>query len=105
MNENDVKKQLPGVWGNRFVLPVAVGTAVLGLVLGGSTAHATGFTLGDAANYGVLFEGAGGNQLSINNPSGLGANNGNIGIDLTGVLGLNGPLVINGNVDFANAVN
>lgn len=82
--------------------------AVIGALLPVS-GHAalSGFALGDAANYGVLFEGNGGNKLNINNGPGLNglAANGNIGIDLTGFLQLSGPLVVNGNVDFANSVN
>lgn len=73
------------------------------------TAHATlqGFNLGDAANYGVIFQGNGGNQLNVNNPSGLFANTdtANIGIAGTGQLAVSGPLAINGRVDFAGAVN
>ena len=75
----------------------------LGLVLGVSTVQATGYDLGDAANYVAIFQGGGGNQLNINNPSGLFNNTdtGNIGIAGTGKLQLSGPLTINGNIDFA----
>jgi hypothetical protein len=64
------------------------------------------FSLGDAANYAVLFEGGGGNTLNINNGPGLNglAVNGNIGIGGTGHLQLSGPLTINGNIDFAGTV-
>src|SRR5258706_122398 len=78
---------------------------VLFLALGGSTAGATGFTLGDAANYAVLFEGGGGNKLNLNNGPGVAglAVNGNIGIDNTGKLQLSGPLTLNSDVHFAGA--
>jgi hypothetical protein len=61
------------------------------------------FSLGDAANYAVIFQGGGGNRLNINNGAGLNhsAVDGNIGIAGTGSLQLSGPLTINGNVDFA----
>lgn len=61
----------------------------------------------DAFNYGVMFEGAGGNKLNINNGPGINglAMNGNIGIGGTGVLQMSGPLTIDGNVDFAGANN
>jgi hypothetical protein len=64
------------------------------------------FSLGDAANYAVLFEGGGGNTLNINNGPGLNglAVDGNIGIGGTGKLQLSGPLTINGNIDFAGPV-
>src|SRR3954464_11830741 len=86
-------------------LIAAVGSAVLFLVLGSSIAHA-GFVLGDAANYAVLFEGAGANHLAINN----GQIDGNIGIgapsgSTTSQAQLNSPLTINGNINFAGAVN
>jgi hypothetical protein len=64
-------------------------------------------SLGDAANYAVLFTGTGGNSLQINNgpgPHGL-AVTGNIGIGNNGKLGASGPLVIKGNVDFAGSPN
>ena len=70
------------------------------------------FSLGDAANYAVLYEGNGAHSLQINNgpgPGGL-AVNGNIGLGdgLTGTgtpqLQLSGPVTINGNINFAGSV-
>ena len=91
-----------------FGLPsVAIGSVLLSLALGGSTAHANGFSLGDAANYAVLYEGHNGNQLQINNgpgPGGL-AVTGNIGIGGTGSLGLSGPVTIDAYVNFAGTAN
>jgi hypothetical protein len=89
----------------------AIGTLVLLLVLSVSApdAFAIGFALGDSANYAVIFQGGGNNQLNINNGPGLNglAVNGNIGIDNTspnnGKLQLSGPLLLNSNVDFAGA--
>jgi len=70
-------------------------------------ARADGFTLGDAANFAVLYEGNGNNQLSTTNVT----INGNIGIgDPSGVttafLSASGGLgaTINGNVFYAGAV-
>jgi VPDSG-CTERM motif len=85
---------------------LAVMVFSVSLAAGGSTALAIGFTLGDAANYAVLYEGAGGNHLNINNGPGIGglAVNGNIGIDNTGRLQLSGPLTLNSDVHFANSV-
>src|SRR5258707_4324878 len=64
-----------------------------------------GFPLGDAANYAVLFEGAGSNHLSINN----GTIVGNVGLGAppggTPQAQLNSPLTINGNIQFAGSVN
>src|SRR5579859_5400422 len=69
----------------------------------------TGFDLGDAANYAVLYEGNGSHNLQINSsPGSFGCTiNGNIGLGY-GPLGtgnpqlqLNNPAVVNGNVNFA----
>ena len=88
----------------RLGLPsVAIGSVLLSLALGSSNAHANGFSLGDAANYAVLYEGHSGHNLQINNgpgPGGL-AVTGNIGIGGTGVMQLSGPVTIDGNVNFA----
>ena len=80
--------------------------AALGMGALSAQASPTGFDLGDASNYGVLFQGNGGNTLNVNNGPGLAglAENGKIGIGGTGALQLSGPLVINGNVDFAGSV-
>jgi hypothetical protein len=84
---------------------VIVSSAIL-VLLGGSE-FASGFSLDGATNYAVLYEGGGGNALQINNgpgPGGL-AVTGNIGIGGTGALQLSGPVTIDGNIDFAGAVN
>jgi hypothetical protein len=74
-------------------------------------AHATGFSLGDAANYGLIFQGGGGNALNINaGPalvSGM-AVNGNVGIAGTGTFepsGGGGVKLVSGNVDFSGTAN
>jgi hypothetical protein len=73
--------------------------------------HATAFVLGDAANYAVIFQGGGNNDLNINNGPGINhiAVNGDIGIDNTppnnGSLQLTGPLTLNSDVHFAGVVN
>ncbi len=54
--------------------------------------------LGLAANYGLLYEGNGGNTLSYNNS----VETGNIGIGATGKFQGNGPGTITGNMDFSN---
>ena len=71
------------------------------------SASADGFSLGDAANFAVLYEGNGNNQLNTSNVT----INGNIGIgDPSGVttawLAASGgtPAAINGNVFYAGAV-
>lgn len=68
------------------------------------------FSLGDAADYAVLFEGDGNNSLQINStPVGGSTISGNIGLgDENGgtpQLDLNNPAVINGNVNFAGTAN
>ena len=60
-------------------------------------AHADGFALGNAANFGLLFEGAGGNTLQITNVT----VNGNIGVGMTGKATDSGPSTINGALDFS----
>ncbi|MGA2936962.1 MAG: collagen-binding domain-containing protein [Syntrophobacteraceae bacterium] len=68
-------------------------------------ARATGFSLGDADNYVVLYTGAGKNSLSMNNET----VNGNVGIGYPAgsnpQVQLNGPLTVNGNFDFAGPIN
>src|SRR5437667_6711527 len=60
-------------------------------------ARADGFTLGSAANFGLLFEGAGGNTLQITNVT----VNGNVGVGMTGRATDSGPSTINGALDFS----
>jgi choice-of-anchor A domain-containing protein len=60
-------------------------------------ARADGFSLGGATAYAVLYEGGGGNQLSITNVT----VNGNIGVAGTGTVQFSGPGTINGSLDFA----
>jgi hypothetical protein len=74
-----------------FVVVLAIAAAT-GLAI--PQAHATGFTLGDAANYGLLYEGNGGQTLSFNNADLVG----NIGIGNTGKFQGNGPGTITGNI-------
>lgn len=84
-----------------------LGLITIGLFLAAATGvRGQGITsISDAFNYGVIFEGGGGNQLNINNGPGIAglAVNGNIGLAGTGALQLSGPLTINGNVTFAGA--
>jgi choice-of-anchor A domain-containing protein len=73
-------------------------------------AEAQGFSLGDAANYAVLYEGSGGHNLQINSAPLNGVSIfGNVGLgDENGgdpQAQLNNPAVIDGNVNFAGAVN
>jgi len=68
------------------------------------TASATGFTLGDAANYIILYEGGNaGSQLSINNFGTTGIWTGDIGIGGVGKLAATGPGTLNGDINFAAA--
>ncbi len=77
---------------------VVLGLAIVALALAGTaTAFAGGFSLGDAANFAVLFEGAGGNQLNYNNSNVVG----NIGVGATGKFAGNGPGTITGTVEFS----
>jgi len=69
-----------------------------------------GFSLGDAANYAVLYEGAGSHNLQINSSPVNGSTIlGNVGVGTlsngTPQAQLNNPAVINGNINFAGAVN
>lgn len=74
-------------------------TAMLLAICASSSAFADGFSLGAATNYAVLYEGNGGNQLSITNVT----VNGNIGVGGTGTVAFGGPGTINGNLDFVAA--
>jgi hypothetical protein len=68
------------------------------VVLAISQAHAALIQIGsDASNYGLLFEGAGGNNLSITNVT----VNGNVGVGQTGVVQDGGPSTIVGRLDFS----
>lgn len=79
---------------NQYIAGIAA------LVLSISAAHAnTGFSLGSAADYAVLFEGGGHNALNFNNSSVTG----NVGIGGTGIAQFNGPGSLTGNVDFYGA--
>jgi VPDSG-CTERM motif len=87
---------------NRKILAPLV---LLTFYLGGSQiASGSGFTLGDAANYIILYEGGNsGAQLSINNFGTTGIWTGNIGIAGVGKLAATGPGTLNGNINFAAA--
>jgi hypothetical protein len=79
------------------------------VLLGGSQFAQAGFTLGDAANYAVLYEGAGSHNLQINSGPVNGSTVfGNVGLgdELGGAptLMVNNPAVVNGNINFAGAV-
>jgi hypothetical protein len=86
-------------------MPTAVLSLVALVALGLSQARA-GFVLGDAANFVVLYEGAGKNQLSttnvtINGDIGVGAPSGST----TATLKATGPAgAVNGNILFAGGV-
>jgi hypothetical protein len=90
--------------------PTSQFLAVSLLLLGtGQLAHA-GFSLGDAANYAVLYEGSGSHNLQINSSPVNGSTIlGNIGLGIENggapQAQLNNPAVINGNINFAGAVN
>ncbi len=84
---------------------LAMAFATAGTLFTCQSIHAAIFT-GDLANYAVLFEGGGNNHLNINN----GTINGNVGVgapsgSTTAQSQLNNPLTINGNLNFAGAVN
>lgn len=77
---------------------LAIGFALLALVaLAAPSAHANGFSLGDASNFGLLYEGAGGHNLQITNVT----VNGNVGVGGTGKVQDSGPATINGTVYFS----
>lgn len=84
---------------------------LIAVVLAGSMPFAqAGFTLGDAANYAVLYEGAGSHNLQINSGPHNGSTVfGNIGLGIENggapQAQLNNPAVINGNINFAGTVN
>ena len=71
----------------------------LAIVVGLSRPASATFILGSAANYGLLYEGNGGNILSFNNSN----ETGNIGIGNTGGFQGNGPGSITGLIDFSAA--
>jgi len=67
------------------------------LSLCASNAFADGFNIGSASNYGLLFQGGGGNTLQITNVT----VNGNVGVGNTGQATDSGPSTINGRIDFS----
>lgn len=84
----------------RFVASTSGGIAAAVFVAAAAIpqARATGFDLGTATDFAVLYEGHNGNSLQFNNSTVTG----NIGIDLTGKFaGSSGT--INGNIEFAAA--
>ena len=88
-------------------IPASVAAFIL--LSAGQLAYA-GFSLGDAANYAVLYEGAGAHNLQINSGPVNGSTIlGNIGLGNenggTPQAQLNNPAVINGNINFAGSVN
>ena len=72
---------------------------ILMVVYSASAARADLIPLGDASNYAILYEGAGGNNLSISNVT----INGNIGVGGSGAVQFSGPGTINGNLYFSAA--
>jgi PEP-CTERM motif-containing protein len=89
-------------------IPASVAAFIL-LLGAGQLAYA-GFSLGDAVNYAVLYEGAGAHNLQINSGPVNGSTIlGNIGLGNenggTPQAQLNNPAVINGNINFAGSVN
>jgi MYXO-CTERM domain-containing protein len=68
------------------------------LATGSTVAHA-GFVIGNADQFGLLYEGNGGKTLSYNNSN----ETGNIGIGATGKFQGNGPGTINGDIVFSAA--
>src|SRR5437867_6599962 len=84
------------------IVASAAAIYVAELPLGGLTAHAAGFDLGDAVHYIIMYEGGSASaQLSINNFGTTGIWNGDIGIAGVGQLAATGPGTLNGNVNFA----
>src|SRR5258707_13652504 len=88
----------------KWINYAGAGAVVVAAVMGASSANATGFTLGDAAQYIILYEGgSSGSQLAINNFGTSGIWTGNIGIAGSGMLAASGPGTLNGNINFAAA--
>lgn len=76
--------------------------ALAGLAIGAlacQPSYATFIPLGDASNYTVLYDGLGGNSLSLTNVT----VNGNIGVGNTGKVAFTGPGKINGTLSFSAA--
>jgi len=69
----------------------------LPLTLCATSTFADGFNLGSASNYGLLFQGGGGNTLQITNVT----VNGNVGVGNTGKATDSGPSMVNGSIDFS----
>ena len=88
-----IMTKFPGAW--RLFGVAAVGLSAACLIV--PYAFADGFSLGDAANYAVLYEGTGGHNLSISNVT----INGNVGVGGTGVVQFSGPGTVGGELDFS----
>jgi hypothetical protein len=91
MNALVTRRQLP--------LLKTFGAVLLLAICSSANAYADGFNLAGASNYGLLFEGAGGNTLQITNVT----VNGNVGVGLTGLVHDSGPSTLNGSLDFSAA--
>jgi len=87
----------------KWINYAGAGAVVVTTVMGASSANATGFTLGAAAQYIILYEGNGGHHLAINNFGTTGIWTGDIGIAGTGTLAASGPGTMDGNVNFSAA--
>jgi hypothetical protein len=81
----------------RYISVAALAVLVIALASPTRPARANGFDLGAATNFGILYEGNGGQTLSYNNSTEVG----NIGIGGTGKFQGNGPGTITGNIDFS----
>ena len=78
---------------------VSIAFVAIALTCLSGAAYGDTLPLGAAANYGVLYEGTGGHNLSITNVT----INGNIGVGGTGAVQDSGPSTINGYLDFSAA--
>jgi hypothetical protein len=88
-------------WKRRVAVSKLCVIALAGIVLSVLALPAWAVSLGAGANYILLFEGASGKTLSVNNFGTTGIWTGNIGIAGTGKLQATGPGTLNGNIDFA----
>ena len=105
-----MRNRLNGIPGKRARVALISGAAALAFAVSPNARALSGYDLGGGLNYGLIFQGGGGNALNINaGPalvSGM-AVNGNVGIAGTGTFNPSGGSVVlvSGNVDFAGTAN
>src|SRR5438874_1636206 len=94
-----MKTRIQSPNSKRPLRPSIIASCAMLVLLGGSQVAQAGFSLGDAGNFVILFEGAGSKTLHFSNST----ITGNIGIGGTGKFSGAGPATLNGTIYFSAA--